>query len=148
MLRGDAKAIAHYKDPRAKVMPKPNTHSAMYRSAARITQYNAAADWFSCAADQGNAAAAHSVRYLLGQGTQQDYTRRLCLKTAAQGNPYSENELGWRVCSWWGLYKIMDSGTAMVSKAAEQGLASAQYICLMYANGGTQANIPKARMVY
>jgi uncharacterized protein len=86
------------------------------------------------------------VRYLLGRGVPQDDAKAFYYFSQAEDDPFAQNELAYMYATGKGTLKNYDKAFEFYQKAAEHGLAGAQYnLGLFYLRGlGTDANKPLA----
>ncbi len=102
--------------------------------------YAKAAEWYRKAAEQGYAAAQHSlgVMYYTGRGVAQDYKEagRLYRKAAEQGFAVAQYNLGVMYENGQGVAQDSKEAVKYYRKAAEQGITAAQYnLGVMYKHG-------------
>lgn len=102
------------------------------------------------AAKEGNSNAKLGERYLLGRGVQQNNQRALHYFSLAANNDndaFAQNELGYMYAAGKGAPRNYQLSLLYYQKAAEQGLAGAQYnLGLMYLHGlGTEPDKEMAR---
>jgi TPR repeat protein len=92
------------------------------------------------------------MRYLTGRGVPQNNSTAVYWfeKSAADGNPYAESELGYLYTVGKGVQQDYGMAIQWYQKAAHRGLASAQYnLALLYANGlGTPVNKAIAHQLF